>query len=77
LYKACLEKDPNLSIRTMMRRIISKSMGIGETTVFKTINEYKLTNTVTSPKQKRENFTNLYNQFMRNAVCRYVHNIFI
>ncbi|KAF0696674.1 Uncharacterized protein FWK35_00032522, partial [Aphis craccivora] len=49
MYKANLEKDPNMSMRSM-RQIISKYMGIGESSVNRTFNEYKETNTVTSPK---------------------------
>jgi len=50
MYKANLEKDPNMSMRSM-RQIISKYMGIGESSVNRTFNEYKETNTVTSPKR--------------------------
>lgn len=76
MYKANLEKDPNMSMRSM-RQIISKCMGIGESTVHRTINEYKETNTVTSPKRKRvrENVFHLYDDFSRNAVRRHVHSI--
>ncbi|XP_022176671.1 uncharacterized protein LOC111038053 [Myzus persicae] len=76
MYKANLEEDPNMSMRSM-RQIISKNMGIGESTVHRTINEYKESCTVTSPKRKRvrENVFHLYDDFSRNAVGRHVHNI--
>jgi len=52
-------------------------MGISESTVRRTINDYKETNTVTSPKLKRvrENVIHLNDDFSRNAVSRRVHNI--
>ncbi|XP_015365184.1 PREDICTED: uncharacterized protein LOC107162689 [Diuraphis noxia] len=76
MYKANLEEDPNMSMRSM-RQIISKNMGISESTVHRTINVYKETSTVTSPKRKRvrENVFHLYDDFSRNAVRRHVHNI--
>ncbi|XP_025191797.1 uncharacterized protein LOC112592046 [Melanaphis sacchari] len=76
MYKTNLEKDPNVSIRNM-RRIISKSMGIGDSTVYRIINEYKKKNTVTSPKRKRvrENIFHLYDDFSRNSVRRHIHSI--
>jgi len=39
MYKANIQKDPNMSMR-LMRTMISKAMGIGESTVHRTINEY-------------------------------------
>lgn len=36
-----------------MRQIISKSMGIGTSTMYREINEYKETNIVISPKRKK------------------------
>lgn len=76
MYKINLEKDPNMSMRRM-KQIISKYMGSGESTVHWKINEYKETNTVTSPKCKkvRENVFHLYYDFSRNAVRRHVHSI--
>lgn len=76
MYKANIKKDPNMSMR-QMRAIISKSMGIGESTVHRAINNYKANNTVTSPKRKRvrAQITETFDDFARNAVRKHVHSI--
>lgn len=76
MYKANFEKDPNMSMRKM-RQIISESVGIGETTVHRTINKYKETNTVTSPNRKRvrKSVLNLYDDFARDAVRKHTLSI--
>ncbi|CAI6376625.1 unnamed protein product [Macrosiphum euphorbiae] len=52
MYKANIQKDPNMSMR-QMRTIISKEMGIGESTVHRTIKEYNTSNAVKSPKRTK------------------------
>ncbi|XP_060873383.1 uncharacterized protein LOC132947190 [Metopolophium dirhodum] len=76
MYKANIQKDPNMSLR-QMRTIISKEMGIGESTVHRTIKEYNTSNTVKSPKRTkvRAQMTDTFDDFARNAVRRHVHSI--
>lgn len=76
MYKANIQKDPDMSMR-QMRTIISKVLGIGESTVHRTINEYKKTNAVKSPKRTkvRTKITETFDDFARNAVRRHVHSI--
>jgi len=76
MYKANIQKDPNMSMR-QMRTLISKDMGIGESTVHRTINEYNKTNAVKSPKRTkvRAKITETFDDFARNAVRRHVHSI--
>lgn len=77
MYKSYVKKDPTILMRER-REIISKSMGVGESTMRKTINEYKETNVVTSQKQKRVRTKLLesFDNFARNAVRRHVRSIF-
>lgn len=60
-----------------MGRIISQSTGISETTVYRTITEYNVTKTVTSPKRKRvrQSFLDLFDEFARNAVRGHIQDI--
>jgi len=76
MYKENIEKNPDMSMRKM-REIISKSMGIGESTVHRTINDYKEKNTVVSPKRKRARIQIIetFDEFARNTVRRHVHSI--
>lgn len=76
MYKANIQKDPNMSMR-QMRTIISKALGIGESTVHRTIIEYHKTNAVKSPKRTkvRTKITEKFDDFARNAVRRHVHSI--
>jgi len=76
MYKAILEKDPNLSMRKI-RKMISEAIGIGEITIHKTIDTYNETKMVVSPKRKREkkSFRDSFDDFSKNAVRRHVHSI--
>lgn len=78
MYKANLNKDPDMSMRKL-RKLISESTGIGETTVHRTIKEYKETKTVTSPKRRRvrQSVFDKYDDFARNTVRKHVHNIWL
>jgi len=76
MYKTIIKDNPNMSMREM-RAIISKTMGVGESTVHRTISNYKETKTVISPKRTRvrEQITEAFDDFDRNAVRRHVHSI--
>lgn len=78
MYKANLNKDPDMSMRKL-RKLISESTGIGETTVHRTIKEYKETKTVTSPKRRRvrQSVLDKYDDLARNTVRKHVHNIWL
>lgn len=76
MYLEQVEKDPSMSIR-QIRKIISDAMGIGESTINITINEYNKTKQVTSPKKNRvrKSYRNIYDEFSRNVIRRHVHSI--
>ncbi|XP_050066442.1 uncharacterized protein LOC126555585 [Aphis gossypii] len=76
MYKTIIKNNPNMSMREM-RAIISKTMGVGESTVHRTIINYKETKTVVSPKRTRvrKQITEAFDDFDRNAVRRHVHSI--
>lgn len=52
-------------------------MGIGESTINRTISEYNKTKQVTSPKKKRvrKSYRDIYDEFSRNVIRRHVHSI--
>lgn len=76
MYKTIIKDYPSMSMR-QLRAIISKTIGIGESTVHRTISNYKENNTVISPKRKsvRVQITETFDDFARNAVRRHVHSI--
>lgn len=76
MYKAKIAKDPNLSIRKI-RKIISDSLGIGQSTIYKIIKGYNETKLVTTPTQKRvrKSFRDSFDDFQRNTVREHVHSI--
>jgi len=74
-YKAKLEADPEKSIRTL-RQEISKELGIGSTTISKTIMVYNRSKTVISPNRTRVKISAriIFDEFARNQVRRHVHS---
>lgn len=73
-YKYKIEADPEISIREL-RGILSKELGIGETTISNTIKEYRETKTVRSPNKERhpKNFTTKMDDFDKHAIRRKIH----
>ncbi|KAE9522285.1 hypothetical protein AGLY_017328 [Aphis glycines] len=76
MYKSIIKDNPSMSMR-QMRVIIAKALGVGESTVHRTVSDYKETKTVISPKRKRvrNQITETFDDFDRNAVRRHVHSI--
>lgn len=74
-YKSKLEADPEKSIRTL-RQEISKELGIGSTTISKTIMVYNRSKIVISPNRTRVKISAriIFEEFARNLVRRHVHS---
>ncbi|XP_003241398.1 uncharacterized protein LOC100568659 [Acyrthosiphon pisum] len=74
-YKAKLEADPEKTIRTL-RQEISKELGIGSTTISKTIMVYNRSKIVISPNRTRVKISAriIFEEFARNLVRRHVHS---
>ncbi|XP_060881942.1 uncharacterized protein LOC132953567 [Metopolophium dirhodum] len=74
-YKSKLEADPEKSISTV-RQEISKELGIGTTTISKTIMVYNRSKIVISPSRTRVKASALmiFEEFERNVVRRHVHS---
>lgn len=73
-YKSRIKANPNLKIREA-RKVISKELGIGETTVSKTIAHYRQTKTVSSPNRTKifKNITSKVDEFDKCAIRRKIH----
>lgn len=76
MYMENVERNPDKSIR-QIRKIISNSMGVGESTIHKIIKEYNEKKSVTSPKRTRvrKSFRETFDDLARNTVRRHVHDI--
>ncbi|XP_022167266.1 uncharacterized protein LOC111031563 [Myzus persicae] len=77
-YKSKLESDPEKTMRSL-RQEISKELGIGVTTVSKTITLYNRSKTVVSPNRTRVRMPSriIFEEFERNVVRRYVHSFWL
>ncbi|CAI6376480.1 unnamed protein product [Macrosiphum euphorbiae] len=78
MYKDTMMKTPGITCSDMYNNL-SKATGIGYDTIMKTIVDYKLRNTVTSPNTKRAK-TSLFNKIDdldRNGLRRKVHSIWL
>lgn len=77
-YKSKIAVNPNITIREV-RVILSNELGIGETTIFNTISEYRNTKTVSSPNKTRtcKNITTKINDFYKEAIRRKVYQFWI
>ncbi|CAI6363976.1 unnamed protein product [Macrosiphum euphorbiae] len=74
-YKSKLAADPEKSIR-ILRQEISKELGIGATTISKTIMVYNRSKIVISPCRTRAKISAriIFDEFQRNVVRRHVHS---
>lgn len=77
-YKSKIAVNPNITIREL-RVMLSNELGIGETTIFNTINEYRTTKTVSSPNKKRtcKNITTKINDIYKEAIRKKVQQFWI
>lgn len=77
-YKRKVEANSEITIRKV-RTILSKELGIGETTIFNTIKEYRESRTVSSPNRERRytNVTSKTDEFDKHAIRRKIHGIWI
>lgn len=78
MYKTKITKDPNLSIR-QIRKMISDSLGFGQSTIYKIIKEYNKTKLVTTPSQKRarKSFRDLFDDLQKSTIRGHVHSIWL
>lgn len=77
-YKSKIETNPEITIREV-RGILSKELGVGETTISNTIKEYRELKTVTSPiKEKNfKNVTTKTDEFDKDAIRMKIYQLLI
>ncbi|KAL4091106.1 hypothetical protein QTP88_025846 [Uroleucon formosanum] len=77
-YKSKLETDPEKSLRTL-RDEISRELGIGSSTISKTITVYNRLKIVISPNKTRVKSSAriIFDEFQKNLVRRYVHSFWL
>jgi len=71
-----LEEDPEKSLRTL-REELSKELGIGSSTISKTITAYNRLKIVISPNRTKNRARIIFDEFQRNLIRRYVHSIWL
>lgn len=78
VYNSLMEENPNIAVRDIVAKVAS-SLGVGKSSVFNILKEYRITGEVKSPKKqkpKEKTIINATDECTKTAIRRNIHAFF-